>query len=151
MVSILHCNKENIFLIIGSPGYNFVKTYTQPGYRSFWSSHLHNFLSFYLISLHLLTFPAPLNSLQKMNADWGSHHLKLLWFKAMVVSVEKKSRTKIAAGKTQRDERIPSNWRSPPRPRKKFQDKVDSTTVNSGEWVERREGGGWVRISDGPG
>ena len=34
-----------------------------------------------------------------------SNHLKLLWSKAMVVSVEEKSRHKIAAGMTQRDER----------------------------------------------
>jgi hypothetical protein len=29
--------------------------------------------------------------------------------------------------------------------------KVGSITVNSGKWTERREGGGWVRISDEPG
>ena len=37
--------------------------------------------------------------------EQASNHLKLLWPKAMVVSVEEKSRHKIAAGRTQRDER----------------------------------------------
>ena len=37
--------------------------------------------------------------------EQASNHLKLLWSKAMVVSVEEKSRHKIAAGGTQRDER----------------------------------------------
>ena len=37
--------------------------------------------------------------------EQASNHLKLLWSKAMVVSVEEKSRHKIAAGMTQRDER----------------------------------------------
>ncbi len=37
--------------------------------------------------------------------EQASKHLKLLWSKAMVVSVEEKSRHKIAAGRTQRDER----------------------------------------------
>jgi hypothetical protein len=37
--------------------------------------------------------------------EQASNHLKLLWSKAMVVSVEEKSRHQIAAGMTQRDER----------------------------------------------
>jgi len=37
--------------------------------------------------------------------EQASNHLKLLWSKATVVSVEEKSRHKIAAGGTQRDER----------------------------------------------
>ena len=37
--------------------------------------------------------------------EQASNHLKLLWSKAMVVSVEEKSRHQIAAGRTQRDER----------------------------------------------
>jgi len=37
--------------------------------------------------------------------EQASNHLKLLWTKAAVVSVEEKSRHKIAAGRTQRDER----------------------------------------------
>jgi hypothetical protein len=37
--------------------------------------------------------------------EQASNHLKLLWPKAMVVSVEEKSRLKIVAGRTQRDER----------------------------------------------
>ena len=36
--------------------------------------------------------------------EQASNHLKLLWSKAMVVSVGEKSRHKIAAGVTQRDE-----------------------------------------------
>ncbi|MGD9138026.1 MAG: hypothetical protein PVH42_14770 [Desulfobacterales bacterium] len=37
--------------------------------------------------------------------EQASNHLKLLWSKAMVVSVGEKSRHKTAAGETQRDER----------------------------------------------
>jgi len=37
--------------------------------------------------------------------EQASNHLKLLWPKAMVVSVGEKSRLKTAAGMTQRDER----------------------------------------------
>jgi hypothetical protein len=37
--------------------------------------------------------------------EQASNHLKLLWPKAMVVSVEEKSRHRIVAGMTQRDER----------------------------------------------
>ena len=37
--------------------------------------------------------------------EQASKHLKLLWSKAMVVSVGEKSRHRIAAGVTQRDER----------------------------------------------
>jgi len=37
--------------------------------------------------------------------EQASNHLKLLWSKAMVVSVGEKSRPKTAAGMTQRDER----------------------------------------------
>ncbi len=37
--------------------------------------------------------------------EQASNRLKLLWPKAMVVSVEEKSRHKIAAGVIQRDER----------------------------------------------
>ena len=36
--------------------------------------------------------------------EQASNHLKLLWSKATVVSVEEKSRHQIAAGRTQRDE-----------------------------------------------
>ncbi len=37
--------------------------------------------------------------------EQASNHHKLLWPKAMVVSVEEKSRLRIVAGMTQRDER----------------------------------------------
>jgi len=37
--------------------------------------------------------------------EQASNHLKLLWPEAVVVSVEEKSRHKIAAGRTRRDER----------------------------------------------
>jgi len=37
--------------------------------------------------------------------EQASNHLKLLWSKAMVVSVWEKSRHRIVAGVTQRDER----------------------------------------------
>ena len=36
--------------------------------------------------------------------EQASNHLKLLWSKAMVVSVEEKSRLRIVAGMAQRDE-----------------------------------------------
>ena len=36
--------------------------------------------------------------------EWAPNHLKLLWSKAMVVSVEEKSRQKIVAGEDQGDE-----------------------------------------------